>query len=131
LQFVSYNKETDTYGTVSFEHEVMFRHFEPPVLDLQNVKRFDNFEPDAWYKISSIKFMEAISSATSPCTANTILTLTGIVGTFNTGEIVTSSGGTSGTVMSFTGTTLNLYISSGSMSAGETITGPSGSATIA
>lgn len=132
LQHVKYNSDTDTYSTILSSHdfEVMFRHYEQPVIDVQSVKRFDNFESGSWYRIRSLKFMEAISSATSPCTSNVTLVLSGITGTFVPSEIVTSSGGVSGTVISFSVSTLNLYVADGTINPGETITGPSGSATV-
>jgi len=70
LQFVEYDPVTDTYGVVHplLDFEVVFRHFDAPVLDCESVKRFDNFEPDAWFKVRNIKFMEAPDTITNPCT---------------------------------------------------------------
>ena len=44
LEFVEYNVDNDTYGTVKLSYNVMFRHYEPPPLELESVLRFDNFE---------------------------------------------------------------------------------------
>jgi len=133
LQFLEYDIDTDTYSSVNILHDftVMFRHSDPPALDLENVLRYNNFEPDAWYKVRSLKFMEAHSSASSPCTANVSLSLTTITGIFNVGEIV--EGGTSGatgTVLGFTSPDLDLYVSTGGFQIGETITSPSGTAVV-
>lgn len=129
LDYVSYIGSS--YGPVLFSYEVMFRHYDPPVLDLESVKRFDNFEPDAWYKVRNIKFMEAVAGATKPCTANVTLTLTGISGTFSIGQTVTGgTSSTSGIVLSSVGTVLNLYVTEGEFQSGEIVTGATGSATV-
>jgi len=132
IQHVHWNGSA--YGDVLYDFDVMFRHYEPPVVDLESVLRFDGFEPESWYKVRSLKFMEAISGAASPCSANVILTLTGVSGTFLIGEVVeVTSGvkiGTLGTVLGWSSPTLQLYVNDGSINSGATITGPSGSANV-
>jgi hypothetical protein len=129
LQYLHWNGVF--YSNVLHEYTVMFRHYDPPPLELENVLRFDNFEPDSWYKVRNIKFMEATSGTTSPCSANVTLTITGVSGTFKIGDLVT--GGTSnatGVVMGFSGTTLKLFVDTGLFESGEAITGANGSATV-
>jgi hypothetical protein len=125
LDYVEYNVDNDTYGTVKFTYNVMFRHYEPPPLELESVLRFDNFETTSWFKVRNIKFMEALSSASSPCTANVTLEVSGISGSFGIGDVVSGDlSGTSGTVLSISGTTplsLHLYVADGVFQVGETV----------
>jgi len=131
---LSYEKYVDSAytGNVLFQYDVMFRHYEPPPLELENVLRFDNFEQTAWYKVRNLKFMEAIPSASSPCTANVTLTVTIVSGTFDIGETINSDGDpiVIGTVMGFSDPTLQLYVALGTISSGDTVTGPNGSCTV-
>lgn len=128
LQYVHYDVNTLLYGVILFQYYVMFRHYEPPPLELESVLRFDNFETTAWYKVRNIKFMEALPSAALPCTANVSLTMSGQVGTFAIGNILTehypgtscdvpNPTGVTGTVLSVSGTTLSLYVADGVMQA--------------
>jgi len=132
LQYVEWNG-TD-YGTVLFEYHVMFRHYEAPVLELESALRFDDFEPNNWYKVRNLKFMEATAGASSPCSANVTLTLNasaGIIGTFNIGQIVTGEdSSTSGTVLVYVEPILQLFVETGSFQSGEAIIGVSGSAIV-
>ena len=124
--------ENGGYGAVLFGYDVMFRHYEPPVIDLESVKRFDNFEPDSWFQIRALRFMEAVAGAAQPCTANSTLMLSGITGTFNIGQTVTGGDPEiSGIVLGFTNPTLQLYVADGEYITGDIITGPSGSGTVA
>ncbi len=101
---------------------VMFRHYEPPPLELESVLRFDNFETTTWFKVRNLKFMESISSAQAPCTVNTILELSSVNGLFNVSDIVTGdTSGTSGTVLEYTGTTLSLHVADGEFTVGEIV----------
>lgn len=128
LQYVHYDVDTSVYGTISFQYDVMFRHYEPPPIELENILRFDNFESSAWYKVKNLKFMEALSSAVSPCTANVSLIMSGQVGSFSIGNILTehhagtscdtpNPTGVTGIVISVSGTTLNLYVADGTIQA--------------
>ena len=129
LQYVLWNGTE--YLNVLHDYQVMFRHFDPPVVDLEHTLRFDNFEPSGWYKVRNLKFMEAVAGASAPCSANVTLTLTGVSGTFVIGEIVTGgTSATTGRVQSFSGTTLQLFVEIGGFESGEAITGASGSATV-
>ena len=129
LQFVEFLN--NIYGNVhpSYDFDVIFRHSDPPVFDFESVKGFDDFELGNYFKLRSLKFMEAnISSMTSPCTANVTLNLASITGTFNIGETVTGgTSGTEGTVLQWDSPNLYLHVDSGTFNTGETVTGPSGS----
>lgn len=129
LSFIHWNGTV--YGDSLYDYQVMFRHYEPPVIQLESVLRFDGFEPSTWFKVRNLKFMETTDAASTPCSANVVLTVSGITGTFVVGEVVT--GGTSstvGTVLGYSAGTLQLYVTTGQFTSGETITGPSGSATV-
>ena len=128
LQYVHYNVDTSMYGVILFQYDVMFRHYEPPPIELENVLRYDNFETDAWYKVRNLKFMEALPSSSSPCTANVSLTMSDQTGTFSIGDVLTehvagascaapNPSGVTGTVLSVSGTTLNLYVANGNLQA--------------
>jgi len=56
LKFVDKNDSND----VLFSKNVMFRHSEG-ALDLQNIKNFDQYEPDAWYIVKAIRLMETLA----------------------------------------------------------------------
>ena len=132
---LTYEKYVDNIYTGDvplISYDVMFRHYEPPPIELENVLRFDNFEQTAWYKVRNLKFMETIPSAATPCTANVTLTVTILAGTFNIGDSVDSDGDpvVTGTVMGFSDPTLQLYVAVGTISSGDTLTGPSGSCTV-
>jgi len=129
LSFCLYNGVG--FGAALHNYNVMFRHYEPPVVDLITLKRFDQFEPDNWMKVTALRFMEVSSGATTPCTANVTLTLTDITGTFNIGDAVTDDEETVvATVLGYSSPTIQLYVADGSFESGDTITGPSGSATV-
>ena len=70
LDFVkaTYNQELDTWflGVVDLSFTVMFNHAEMP-LEVESVKRFDNFENNSWFKINAIRFIEVNESAINPC----------------------------------------------------------------
>ena len=132
LQYVHYDVDTDTYGMILFQYDVMFRHYEPPPIELESVLRFDNFETTAWYKVRNLKFMEALPSASSPCTANVTLTMSNQVGTFSIGDNLTehlagsdcstpNPTGVTGTVLSVSGTTLSLYVADGTLQVGNVL----------
>lgn len=123
LQYVDYDVDTISYGTVLFQHNVMFRHYDPPVLDLESVRRFDNFESNTWYKVRNIKFMETTANSTLPCSANVVLTVSTVVGTFLMGDVVTGlTSLTTGIVLSWNGSnTLQVYTSVGTFTVGEVV----------
>lgn len=135
---LSYEKYVDNVytGEVLFEYDVMFRHYEPPPLELENVLRYDNFEQTAWYKVRNLRFMEAIPSASSPCTANVALEVTLDSGTFAIGDSISNDAlsPVTGTVLSFsvavTPNILNLYIAEGIIAVNDVITGPNGTCTV-
>lgn len=123
LRFQHYAIDTMTFSGVPLvDYEVMFRHYEPPPLELESVLRFDNFESTSWYKVRNIKFMEALSSASSPCSANVTLVVSSLTGTFNIGDTVTGdTSSASGTVMTFGGSSAALYVASGTFVEGEVV----------
>jgi len=45
---------------VLFSHNVMFRHFEAPAIDIKRILHWDQYEEGAYYIINSIKLMETI-----------------------------------------------------------------------
>ena len=45
-------------ANVVFSYNVMFRHFEKPAVDIKRILQWDQYEPDAWYIVNSIKLME-------------------------------------------------------------------------
>lgn len=53
LQFVNKNDSLNKL----FEYSVRFRHYENG-LELENIKDFDQYEPDAWYIVRAIRLME-------------------------------------------------------------------------
>jgi len=55
LKFVDKNDS----NAVLFSKNVMFRHSEGAI-DLQNIKNFDQYEPDAWYIVKAIRLMETL-----------------------------------------------------------------------
>lgn len=58
FEFVDRNSDLN----VLFSHSVMFYHAAGESLVLENIKDFDQYEPDAWYIIRSIKLIEVVSS---------------------------------------------------------------------
>lgn len=134
LQYVEYFKQTDSYGAVhpDMDFNVMFRHYDPPVIEADSVKGFDDYDPETYFIIKNLRFMEAIASANTPCSANVVLTISSLSGIFTVGDSVTGSiTQTTGTVTRFESPdTLYVYLEEGEFATGETITGPTGSATI-
>ena len=53
----SWNGSIFVYSNPRFTYNVMFNHSEG-ALDLENVKRFDNYEPGHWFKIRNIRLIE-------------------------------------------------------------------------
>ena len=47
-------------SNILWSKNVMFRHSEGG-LDMDNIKHFDQYEPDAWYIVRAIRFMETLS----------------------------------------------------------------------
>lgn len=69
LQFVEASYEEGvgwTFGSIYINKNVMFRHNDTPI-DLESVKRFDNFESNSWFKIKNIKLMEVDENILTPC----------------------------------------------------------------
>jgi len=121
---------TSGYGTVLHSFNVMFRHSDPPVLEVSNVLGYDNFEPGSYFNVNSIKFIETSSSTNGPCTANVQLTISNISGTFQVGETVTGgTSGTAGVLIEVGANTLGVYVQVGTFQVNETVTGDTSGAT--
>jgi len=131
LSFAHYNIDTEQYGAVKLNYDVMFRHYDPPVLDLSNILGFGNFEAGALFSVRNLKFMEATPGASSPCSANVTLNITILSGTISVGESITGAQSEAfGTVVKYTDPLLYVYTTDGSFISGETIIGPNGTAII-
>ncbi|NCN41439.1 hypothetical protein GW916_09365 [bacterium] len=65
IQYVHWNGSI--YGDILHDFDVMFRHYESPAIELESVLRFNGFEPEAWYKVRGLKFMEVDLNVASPC----------------------------------------------------------------
>ena len=46
---------------VLFQHNVMFRHFDKPAVDIKRILQWDQFETGAYYIVNSIKLMETLA----------------------------------------------------------------------
>lgn len=110
LQYIKYVGGSYT-SDVLIEYNVMFRHYEPPPLEVDNVKGFDEFDPTAYFKVRSIKFMEVTKNATQPCSGTVVIQISSVIGTFQPGDLVyTDASDAEGIVLSFTGgTELHVY----------------------
>ncbi len=60
LQFIekTWNGAAWVYANPRFEFNVSFNHSEGNALELECIKRWDNYEPDQWFKVRTIKLME-------------------------------------------------------------------------
>lgn len=66
LQYIEFVDNAYTLN-VLFDYSVMFRHYEPPALEADSVKGFDEFEPTNYFKVRSLKFMEVTPDMSAPC----------------------------------------------------------------
>jgi len=60
FQFIqrSWINDAFAYTNPRFTYTVSFNHTEGSAVELECIKRWDNFEPDQWFRIRSIKLME-------------------------------------------------------------------------
>jgi hypothetical protein len=60
LQFLekTWNGSAWVYANPRFSYNVSFDHTQGSAVELECIKRWDNFEPDQWFRVRTIKLME-------------------------------------------------------------------------